>query len=118
MSNFKTPATVSLHVVSATHTGGVSRVDDAQDPGVAVLSCFGQWPPEFCNVQTPTLLLIQVVIDLHGSQVGEGGRVQRVLRDGDHHPRAVATLTTHQQLQHGLESEEKKETFILKNIDC
>ncbi len=84
------------------HTGGVSRVDDAEDAGVAVLPGCIEGSPELGNIQTPTLVLVQVVTDLHGAQVCQGGRVQRVLGDGDHHSRTVTTLATHQQLQHGL----------------
>ena len=84
------------------HTSGVSGVDDAEDAGIAVLSGCVDGSLELSDIQTPTLVLVQVVTDLHGTQVRQGGRVQRVLRDGDHHSCAITTLATHQQLQHGL----------------
>lgn len=89
-------------------TGGVSRVDDTEDAGAAVLPGFGDSSLELWNIQTPAVVLIQVVIDLHGSQVGQGGRVQRVLGDGDQHPRPGAAFASHQQLQNGLERGEEE----------
>lgn len=76
-------------------TGGVPGVDDAQDAGVAVLPGLGQGSLQLGHVQTPALALVQVVADLHGGQVGQGGRVQGVLGDGDHHSCALPTLATH-----------------------
>lgn len=58
---------------------------------------------QLCNIQTPAVVLIQVVIDLHGPQVSQGGRVQRVLGDGDQDSGSAPALPSHQQLQNGLE---------------
>lgn len=85
------------------HTGGVPRVDDAEDAGVAVLPGLGDSSLQLWDVQAPAVVLVQVVIDLHGPQVGQGGRVQRVLGDGDQHSRPGAAFSSHQQLQNGLE---------------
>lgn len=70
--------------------------------------------PRFCdgslqlrNIQTPAVVLIQVVIHLHGPQVGQGGRVQGVLGDGDQDSGSGAALASHQQLQDGLQRGEK-----------
>jgi len=83
-------------------TGGVSRVDDTQGPRVAVAPGFVQGPLQLADVHAPALLLVQVIVDLHGGQLGERSRVQGVLRDGDHHARTGRALAAHQQLQHGL----------------
>lgn len=96
----------SLHapkILAARHTGGVPRVDDAENAGVAVLPGFSHGSLELWNIQTPAVVLIQVVVDLHGPQVGQGGRVQRVLGDGDHHAGSAAAFTSRQQLQNVLE---------------
>lgn len=68
-------ATVSSHKQStiARHTCGVSGVDDAEDTGIAVLPGFSESSPELCNIQTPTIILVQVVVDLHRVQVCQGG---------------------------------------------
>lgn len=55
------------------HTGGVSGIDNAEDTGIAVLPGFTDGPPELCNIQAPTIVLIQIVVDLHGTQVSQGG---------------------------------------------
>lgn len=83
-------------------TGGVSGVDDAEDSRLAVLFSSLVRSVELVNIQCPAVVLIQVVIDLHGAQLGDGGGVKRVLRDGDHHPGTVATFTGDQQLQNAL----------------
>lgn len=70
---------------------------------------------ELCNIQTPAVVLIQVVIDLHGPQVSQGGRVQRVLGDGDQDSCSGTALASHQQLQHGLEQGHKRSVFIRKH---
>lgn len=90
-------------------TCGVPGVDDAEDARVAVLPGLGDGPPELRHVQTPAVVLVQVVVDLHRAQVGQGGRVQRVLGDGYHHAGAGAAFAAHQQLQHGLGQEEEEE---------
>lgn len=91
-------------VVKGTYrlTRGVSGVDDAEDSGLAVLFSDLVRSVELVDVQRPAVVLVQVVIDLHGAQLGDGSGVKRVLRDGDHHPRTVTTFTHHQELQHGL----------------
>lgn len=76
-------------------TSGVSGVDDAEDTGIAVLPRCVEGLPELSHVQTPTLVFIQVVINLHGTQVCQRGGVQRVLGDGDHDTRTGRTLTAH-----------------------
>lgn len=83
-------------------TCGVPGVDDAEDARVAVLPGLGDGPPELRHVQTPAVVLVQEVVDLHRVQFGQGGRVQRVLGDGYHHAGAGAALAAHQQLQRGL----------------
>lgn len=84
-------------------TGGVSRVDDAQGSRVAVAPGLIQGPLQLTDVQTPALLLVEVIVDLNRVQLGQSGRVQRILGDGDHDARARRTLAAHQQLQHGLQ---------------
>lgn len=67
---------VSVHVLKilpARLTGGVSRVDNTENTRVAVLPGFCDSSLELCNIQTPAVVLIQVVIDLHGPQVSQGG---------------------------------------------
>lgn len=83
-------------------TGGVSGVDDAEDSGLAVLFSSLVCSVELVDIQSPAVVLVQVVIDLHCAQFSDGGRVQRVLRDGDHHPCTVSAFARHQQLQDGL----------------
>lgn len=89
-------------------TGGVSRVDDAQRSGAAVAPRLIQGTLQLANVQTPALLFVQIIVDLHRPEFGQRGRVQRILRDGDHDARARRALATHEQLQHrlGVESRE------------
>lgn len=91
-----------LETLPAGRTGGVSRVDDAEDPRVAALPGLGDGSLELRDIQAPAVVLVQVVVDLHGPQVGQGGRVQGVLGNGDQHSRSVAALSGHQQLQNGL----------------
>ncbi len=69
MTNFLLNLTHSISI----HTGGVSWVDDAEDAGIAVLPGFTEGSPELCNVQTPAITLVQVVVNLHGAQVCQGG---------------------------------------------
>ena len=83
-------------------TGGVAGVDDAEGAGDAVLPSGSQGAPQLADVQAPAALLVQEVPDLHRLQLRQGGRVQGVLRDGDHHPGARLALAAHQQLQHRL----------------
>lgn len=83
-------------------TCGVSRVDDAEDAWVAVLPGLSDGTPQLCHIQAPAVVLVQVVIDLHCAQVGQGSRVQRVLGDGYHHTGACVAFAAHHQLQHGL----------------
>lgn len=78
--------------------------------------------PGFCdgslelrNIQTPAVVLIQVIIDLHGPQVSQRGRVQRVLGDGDEDSRSATALASHQQLQNGLEQGDKWLKVIRKH---
>lgn len=100
----------SLHVlkmIAGRHTCGVSRVDNAENTRVAVLPGFGNSPLQLCDIQAPAVVLIQVVIYLYGPQVGQGGRVQGILGDGDQHSRSGPTLASHQQLQNGLEQGDK-----------
>lgn len=93
-------------------TCGVPGVDDAEDAWVAVLPGLGDGPPQLRHIQAPAVVLVQVVVDLHSGQVGQCGRVQRVLGDGYHHTGACVAFAAHQQLQHGLgrrEVDEDKE---------
>lgn len=53
-------------------TGRVSRVDDAEDPRIAVLPGFIQGSPELLDIQTPALVLVQVITDLHSTKVCQG----------------------------------------------
>lgn len=55
------------------HTSGVSRVDDAQDTRIAVLLGCIECSAELFDIQTPTIVLVQVVTNLHGIQVCQGG---------------------------------------------
>lgn len=80
-------------------TCGVAGVDDAEHLGAAVLATLGQRPPQLGHVQGPALVLVQEVVDLDGAELGDGRRVQGVLGDGDHHPRARRPRAGHQQLQ-------------------
>ena len=84
-------------------TGGVPGVDDAEGAGVAVAAGLLQGALQLAEVHAPALVLVEVVVDLHGAQLGQRRRVQRVLGDGDHHARAALVLAAHQQLQHGLQ---------------
>lgn len=104
-----------LKILAARHTSGVSRVDNAENTRAAVLPGFCHGSLELCNIQTPAVVLIQVVIDLHGPQVSQGGRVQRVLGDGDQDSCSGTALARHQQLQHGLEQGHKRSVFIRKH---
>lgn len=88
-------------------TGGVSGVDDAEDSRLAVLFSSLVRSVELVNIQRPAVVFVKVVIDLHGTQLRDGGGVKRVLRDGDHHPGTVTTFTRHQQLQNALRNERK-----------
>lgn len=96
-----------LKIRAAGHTGGVSRVNNTENTRVAVLPGFRDGPLQLCNIQTPAVVLVQVVVDLHGPQVSQGGRVQRVLGDGDQDPGSAPALPSHQQLQNGLEQTDK-----------
>lgn len=89
-------------------TGWVSRVDDAQGSGVAVAPGLIHGALQLADVQTPALFLIQVIVDLHGAQFGQRGRVEGILRYGDHDASAGRTLATHQQLQHGLKKRDRE----------
>ena len=70
-----------IQTVSGTHTGstmtkctgGVSRVDDAEAAGNTVLLGFIESSPELLHIQNLAAALIQVVVDLHGTQVCQGG---------------------------------------------
>lgn len=100
----------SLHVLkilAAGHTGGVSRVNNTENTRVAVLPGFSDGSLQLCDIQTPAVVLVQVVIDLHSPQVSQGGRVQRVLGDGDQDSGSATALASHQQLQNGLEQTDK-----------
>lgn len=78
-------------------TSGVSRVDDAQGPGVAVRPGLVHGALQLADVQAPALLFIQVIVDLHRSQFCQGSRVERILGNGDHDACAGRALTTHEQ---------------------
>lgn len=97
-------------------TGGISGVDDAEDSGLAVLFSSLVRSVELVDVQRPAVVFIQVVIDLHGTQLGDCGWVKRVLRDGDHYPCAVTTFTRHQQLQNGLKDKNKLKNKYISYI--
>lgn len=53
-------------------TSGVSGVDDAEDTRIAVLPRGTERSPELCDVQTPTVVFVQVVIYLDSAQVCQG----------------------------------------------
>lgn len=89
-------------------TGGVSGVDDAQGSRVAVASGLIQSALQLGDVKAPALILIKVIVDLHSAQFGQCGRIQGVLRYGDHDARTRGTFSTHQQLQHGLREERRE----------
>lgn len=89
-------------------TCGVPWVDDAEHPGLAVLLGRQVGPLQLLDVQGPAVGLVQVVVDVHGLQLWDGGRVQRVLRDGDHHARPGPALTWNQQLQDALQTAKHK----------
>lgn len=98
-------------------TGRVSRVDDAQRSGAAVAPRLIQGTLQLANVQTPALLFVQIIVDLHRPEFGQRGRVQRILRDGDHDARACRALATHEQLQHRLRvqsTEVKRKMLVLR----
>lgn len=78
-------------------TSGVSRVDDAQGPGVAVRPGLFHSTLQLADVQTPALLFIQVIVDLHRSQFCQSSRVERILGNGDHDACAGGALATHKQ---------------------
>lgn len=84
-------------------TGGIPGVDDAECPGGAELLGAQIRSLQLLYVQGPAAVLVQVVVDVHGVQLWEGSGVQRVLRDGDQHPRPAAALPRHQQLQDALQ---------------
>lgn len=108
-----------LKILPARLTGGVSRVDNTENTRVAVLPGFCDSSLELCNIQTPAVVLIQVVIDLHGPQVSQGGWVQRVLGDGDQDSGSVTALASHQQLQNGLVQGDKwSDGYQAGNIMC
>lgn len=90
-------------------TCGVPRVDNAEDAWVAMLPGLGDGTPQLRHIQAPTVFLVEVVVYLHCAQIGQGGRVQRVLGDGYHHSGARLALAAHHQLQHGLGQMEFKE---------
>lgn len=46
-------------------TCGIPRVDNAQRSGAAVAPRLIQGPLQLADVQTPALLFIQIVVDLH-----------------------------------------------------
>ena len=92
--------------MKGTFTSGVSRVDDAQGSGVAVAPGFIQGALQLADVHTPALFFIKVIVDLQGAQFGQRGRVQRILRYGDHDARTGRALAAHQQLQHGLKEQD------------
>ena len=72
---------------SEAQTCGVPGVDDAQHLGVTVLFGLPYGPPELIHIQGPAVVLIQVIVHLDGVEFGDDGRVEGVLRDGDHHAR-------------------------------
>lgn len=78
-------------------TGGVSRVYDAQGSGVAVCPGLIQGTLQLTDVQTPALLFIQVIVDLHRSQFCQSSRVQWILGNGDHDACTGRTLAAHEQ---------------------
>lgn len=84
-------------------TGGVSRVYDAQGSGVAVCAGLIQGTLQLTDVQTPALLFIQVIVDLHSSQFSQSSRVQWILGNGDHDACTGRAIAAHEQFQHGLE---------------
>lgn len=86
-------------------TGGVPGVDDAQCSGSAVMPGFIQGPLQLADVQTPALLLIQVVVDLHCPEFGQRSRVERILRNGDHDACACCAFAARKQLQNCLNVE-------------
>lgn len=85
-----------------TRTGGVPGVDDAERAGAAVVARLAQRAPQLRHVERPGTLLIQVVVHLHRVELGQRGGVEWILRGGDKHARARATLAGYQQLQHRL----------------
>lgn len=106
-------------------TCGVPRVDDAQRSGAAVAPRLIQGPLQLADVQTPALLLVQIVVDLHCPEFSQRGRVERVLRDGDHDARASRAFATHEQLQNCLNAERTEDrgkmvfvSFTQKQMTC
>lgn len=87
----------------SSHTCGVPGVDDAQHLGVTVLLGLPHGTPQLLHVQGPAVVLVQVIVDLHGAQLGQDGRVEGVLRDGDHHPRPRLASPRNQDLQDRLQ---------------
>lgn len=78
-------------------TSGVSRVDDAQGSGVAVRPGLVQGTLQLADVQTPALVFIQVVVDLHCPQFCQSSRVERILGYGDHDACAGRAVAAHKQ---------------------
>lgn len=63
---------------------------------------------QLLDVQGPAISLVQVVVDMHALQLGDGCRVERVLRDGNHYTRPGPALAGHQQLQDALKAAERQ----------
>lgn len=79
-------------------TGGVSRVYDAQDSGLAVLLGCQVSSLQLLDVQRPAISLVQVVVDMDALQLGDGCRVEWVLGDRNHDACPGPALAGYQQL--------------------
>lgn len=94
-------------------TGGVSGVDDAQGSGVAVRAGLVQGALQLADVQTPALVFIQVIVDLHRPQFSQRRRVERILGDGDHDACTGGAIAADEQFQHGLEESHTPDRTLL-----
>ena len=70
---------------------GISRVDDDQrfDGGLG-FSRFGDGVDKDGVIEGPVIGFLKIVRERRGGDVGEGGGVERILRDRDHHPVPLA----------------------------
>ena len=80
---------------------GIAGVDDADGAGVAVAARFADGALQFGRIQGPAIGFVEIITDLAGAELGNGGRVERVLRQRDHDADGRGALGVQEQLHDG-----------------